>query len=665
MGKICVFAGTTEGRRLVEFLSGQPVAVTACVATDYGEALLSPAENLTVSARRLAEEEMEALFAGEGFDLVVDATHPYAAAVTENIAAACRRTGTEYLRLLRSGGEAPAGAVFAADIPQAVAYLNRTEGNILLTTGSKELSLYTSIRDFSQRAYARVLPMEASLEACRQAGLACAHIIAMQGPFSRELNAATLRAVNARYLVTKEDGAPGGFGEKAAAAEDAGATLVVVGRPPQKEGLSLSETAALLCRRFSLARRPWVTVAGMGPGSGGAMTGEVRRAIEGADCVIGAERMLAAARPGQPVCAAIAPEAIAACIREHPEYHRFAVVMSGDVGFFSGARKLLPLLADCRVEVLPGLSSLAYLCARLGRSYEDVVPLSAHGRELALAPVLRAGREAFVLVGGENGAADLCRRLTEAGLGSLSVAVGERLSYPDERITRGTAAELAEGRFAPLSAVLVQGCAGGAACPAGLPDEAFLRGEGAGGVVPMTKSEVRAVCLSKLGLPEDAVCWDIGAGTGSVSIEMALQARRGRVYAVERREEAVALLRENRRRFGAENLTVVPGAAPEACGPLPPPTHVFIGGSSGGIREILALLLAKNPGVRIVATAVSLESVSELTSCMKEFPFTETEAVSLTVARARTAGGYHLMGGQNPVYVFTFQGVRQRDPEEG
>lgn len=139
-------------------------------------------------------------------------------------------------------------------------------------------------------------------------------------------------------------------------------------------------------------------------------------------------------------------------------------------------------------------------------------------------------------------------------------------------------------------------------------------------------------------------------------MEMALQAADGRVCAVERKEAAVALLRENARRFGVEDrVTVVSGSAPEACADLPAPTHAFIGGSSGNMREIIALLLEKNPNVRIVATAITLESVGELTACMKAFPFTETEAVSLTVARDKKAGPYHLMTGQNPIYIFTMQ----------
>ena len=656
MYKFCVFAGTTEGRALVEFLTGREnVAVTACVATEYGGALLAPAEGLTVSARRMTAEEMTALLAGEGFDLAVDATHPYAREATENIAAACQRAGVPYLRLLREAGERPGDAVFVPDIPAAVAFLDGKDGNVLLTTGSKEIALYSNMREFADRAYARVLPMEESLRACREAGLAPSHILAMQGPFSREMNAATLRAVSARFLVTKDTGRAGGYEEKAAAAGEAGAVLVTVGRPPQRPGLRLEDVIERLCRDYGLRWRPRVTVVGIGPGSREAMTEEVRAALAEADLVIGAGRMLeAVCRPGQARYEAIAPEKIAAYLREHRQYGRCVVAMSGDTGFFSGARKLLPLLADCRVEVLPGLSSLSVLCARLGTGYEDVRCVSLHGRDRDIAADVSRHRRVFALVGGADGVSGLCRRLTEAGLGDVSVSVGERLGYPDEAVTRGTAGALAERTFHPLSAVLIENSAASAVVTHGLPDEAFQRGGPQGAAVPMTKSEVRAVALSKLRLTAGAVCWDVGAGTGSVAIEMALQAREGRVYAIEKRREALELLEENRRRLGAWNLEVVPGAAPEACRELPAPTHVFIGGSSGELREIVALALEKNPQVRIVASAIALETVAELTSCIKEFSFTETEVVSLTVARGRAAGSYHLMTGQNPVYLYTF-----------
>lgn len=657
MYKICIFAGTTEARRLVELLSTQRhVAVTACVATEYGETLLPDTDNVTVRSGRIPVDGIIQMLSDTKYDLVIDATHPYAASITESVARACAETGTEYLRLLREASEQAEDALCVADAEEAAALLSKKEGNILLTTGSKDLKIYRKIKGFRERVYARVLPLDASLALCREAGVETSHILAMQGPFSEEMDEAMLRAVSAQWLVTKDGGEAGGFAAKAAAARKAGAQLLVVGRPKQRDGKTFSQVLDLLAARFGCAFRPEVRIIGIGPGSREMMTREVCRAIEEADCLIGARRMLdAAARGGQKTYAAIAPQEIADFIHAHCEYRQSAVVMSGDTGFFSGTRKLLPLLSDCEVSVLPGLSSLSYLCAKLQTSYEDVHVVSLHGRAHDITTDVRAHARVFALVGGENGVNGLCRTLAENGLGTVTVSVGEQLSYEDETITTGMAEELQSKAFAPLSAVLIENDHPDAIVTHGLPDEAFLRGAGEGGVVPMTKSEVRAVALSKLRLTERAVCYDIGAGTGSVAIEMALQAKHGHVYAVERRDDAVELLKKNQAAFHVENLTVVSGTAPEACRDLPAPTHVFIGGSAGNLRDILSMLLAKNPHVRIVATAVSLESIAELTACMKDFDFTEAEAVSVQIARGKKAGSYHLMAGQNPVYIFTMQ----------
>lgn len=656
MYKLCVFAGTTEGRELIELLAGQPVEVTAYVATEYGEALLAPREGLSVSAGRLNRQEMVDRFVQDKYDLVVDATHPYAAEVTENIAWACQEAAIEYLRLLRGSENAPGDAVRVPDIAGAVEFLRGTEGNILLTTGSKELGKYTSLPRFAERVYARVLPMEASLAACRDAGLGPDRILAMQGPFSRDLNAALLRSVNAKFMVTKDAGGTGGFAEKAAAARDAGAILVVVGRPAQRDGLDFSGVAAFIAKRFHLYLRAKVSLVGIGPGGAGGMTGEAAKAVGGADCVIGAKRMLeAVAARGQETCEAIAPQAIADCIRERRECRRFAVALSGDTGFFSGAKKLLPLLGDCDVEIFPGISSLQALCARLGTSYEDVLPLSLHGRTRDIAPDVWQNKRVFALVGGDGGMTGLCRNLTDAGLGEVMVSVGERLGYPEERVVKGAAREMAKRPFDPLSVALIENPEAKPFSP-GLPDEWFQRGQNTDGrTVPMTKCEVRSCVLSQLRLTRDAVCWDVGAGTGSVSIEMALQARDGMVFSIEKNAAALDLLQENRDKFHTSNLKIVAGPAPEACAELPAPTHAFIGGSSGNMREIVSLLLEKNSWVRIVAAAVTLESLAELTEISKEFGFTNCGVVCLTAARGKAAGAYRLMLGQNPVYLFTMQ----------
>ena len=654
MSKICIFGGTTEGRKLAEFLSGQPCDVTVCVATDYGQTLLPEGEHVSVSARRLPVGEIVSLLTEKRFDLVIDATHPYAQSITKSIASACRETGTLRWRLLRGASGVSPEHTYVETVSDAAAFLSETEGNILLTTGSKELAGFSQLPGFSERVWARVLPLQSSLDACAQAGLPASHIFAMQGPFSEAMNAAMLRTIGAQYLVTKDGGAPGGFEEKEAAAKSAGARLVVIGRPPEEEGLSLSKTISALCTRFGFAPKPEVFIAGIGPGSEALQTQEVRAAIERADCLIGARRMLdAVARPQQLTIDAIAPEAIASHIAQHPECGVFCVVMSGDTGFYSGTKKLLPLLRDCRVRVLPGLSSMSYLCARLGVSYEDAVPVSLHGRDLDIAREVRRRRKVFTLVGGDGGMQALCERLTQAGLGHVRIAVGERLSYPDEAITRGTAQELRSHTFDKLSAALIENDTPGEIVTHGLPDEAFLRNLEPGKLVPMTKSEVRSIYLSKLRLTPNAVCWDVGAGTGSVSIEMARLCADGTVYAIEKNEQALALLEQNKEAFSASNMQIIPGSAPEVCRALPAPTHAFLGGTSGSVRDILALLLEKNPRVRIVATAVTLESVSALTACMTDFEI--AECVSVQVSKASPLGQYHLMQAQNPVYIFTLQ----------
>ena len=654
MSKICIFGGTTEGRKLAEFLSGQPCDVTVCVATDYGQTLLPESEHVSVSARRLPVGEIVSLLTEKRFDLVIDATHPYAQSITKSIASACRETGTLRWRLLRSASGVSSEHTYVETVSDAAAFLAGTEGNILLTTGSKELAKFSQLPGFSERVWARVLPMQASLDACAQAGLPASHIFAMQGPFSEAMNTAMLRSIGAQYLVTKDGGAPGGFEEKEAAAKSAGARLVVIGRPPEEEGLSLSKTISALCARFGFAPKPEVFIAGIGPGSEALQTQEVRAAIERADCLIGARRMLdAVARPQQLTIDAIAPEAIASHIAQHPECGVFCVVMSGDTGFYSGTKKLLPLLKACRVQVLPGLSSMSYLCARVGVSYEDAVPVSLHGRDFDIAREVRRRRKVFTLVGGDGGMQALCERLTQAGLGHVRIAVGERLSYPDEAITRGTAQELRSHTFDKLSAALIENDTPGEIVTPGLPDEAFLRNLEPGKLVPMTKSEVRSICLSKLRLTPNAVCWDVGAGTGSVSIEMARLCADGTVYAIEKSERALALLEQNKEAFSASNMQIIPGPAPEACRDLPAPTHAFLGGTSGSVRDILALLLEKNPHVRIVATAVTLESVSTLSACMEDFE--AAECVSVQVSKAAALGRYHLMQAQNPVYIFTLQ----------
>ncbi len=650
MNSILLFAGTTEGRRIAEALRRQPLSVTVSVATEYGETLIEPAENIRVLHGRKNADGIAALIEETKPELLIDATHPYAVEVTETLRSVCARTNTEYLRVLR-GAEAADGCVFVENTEAAVAYLNGTEGNVLLTVGSKELAAYTAVKAFETRLYARILPVKASAEAAFALGFSGKHLICMQGPFSEELNAAMLKSIDAKYLVTKETGANGGFAEKIAAAKALSVTPVVIRRPDEAQGVSETECLARLSERFGLSVQKEVFILGVGAGVG-QLTEAAKDAIRNADLLIGAKRVTDALKAyKKPTENAVASEQIERLIRTSPA-RRIAVAMSGDTGFYSGTKPLLSRIADLKPTVLPGIPSIVSFAARLSESWDDAALASAHGREANVVALVKTNPKLFLLTGGANGVSAILKTLVEFGLSDVSVTVGENLSYPDERIVTGTAGALAGQAFAPLAVLLIEHPeAKNAVASHGRPDEDFLRGE-----VPMTKSEVRAATLSKLKLTRGALCWDVGAGTGSVSIEMAEIADCGQVYAIERNPDACALIEQNKRRLGVVNVTVVEGSAPEALSDLPAPTHVFIGGSGGSLRAILETALSKNPRVRIVLNTVTAETFAEATAAIRDLRLANEEIVELNVSRARKVGGYHLMTAQNPVYIISCEG---------
>ncbi|MEG2204395.1 MAG: precorrin-6y C5,15-methyltransferase (decarboxylating) subunit CbiE [Oscillospiraceae bacterium] len=401
-----------------------------------------------------------------------------------------------------------------------------------------------------------------------------------------------------------------------------------------------------------------VYLVGVGMGARETMTLAALDAVQKSDCLIGALRMLEGFRSlGLPSAPLSRAEEIAAFLALHPEYQTVSVLLSGDIGFYSGAKRLRERLeADRACEIVPfcGISAPIYFCAALGLSWDAVFLASAHGRDCDVVGAVRAHPDCFFLTGGSSTPSSLCQALCDAGLGGAQVSVGERLSYPDERITRASAQELSGEVFDPLSAVLVQ--RGGAPKSPGLPgiaDEQWIRDPH----IPMTKREVRIVSVTRLLVPGARVLWDVGAGTGSVSVELALCAPEATVYAVEREPAALALLEQNRAKFGADNLLAVAGEAPAALEALPAPDCVFLGGTSGKLDDILALILRKNPAARLVANVIALESVSATLEAFERFGLVDLDAVQLSVSRIKKAGAYHLPIAQNPVTILSGRGA--------
>lgn len=649
MEKVIVFAGTTEGYELCRFLSEHQISVYACAATEYGGKALTETPYLHIHTGRLSREEMEAFFLKEAPNFVLDATHPYAAEVTDNIKSACEKTGFFYQRVLREQGRQAEKAVYVESTEAAAEFLNTTEGNVLLTTGSKELKKFLGVKDYKERLYARVLSLPSVMEECSAAGFEGKHLIGMQGPFSRELNEAMLRQFHCRYLVTKDSGKAGGFQEKIDAAFSCGAIPVIIGRPLKEEGLSLVECKKWLSQKFGFSLKPQITLLGIGMGSRDTLTIEGEKALEKAELLIGARRIADSVKmPHHTVIYEYDSEKILKCIEENSQYEHIVIALSGDVGFYSGAKKLLHNLGE-DTRVICGISSVVYFMAKAGLSWDDAKIVSAHGRNCNLVSLICHSKKVFSILGTKDGISSLADRLVSYGMGDVLLYVGENLSYENEKIFVKPARELVSYEGDALCVVCTYNeNASELMSTHGIKDECFIRGK-----APMTKEEVRTVSLMKLGLSEDSVCYDVGAGTGSVAVEMALRAHQGKVYAIEKKEDALALILENKKKFAADNLEIVGGCAPEAMEELPVPTHAFIGGSSGNLKEIIRLLLNKNPEVKIVINCITLETVGEAMEAIREFDFQERDIVQMSVSRSKEVGRYHMMMGENPIYIFT------------
>ncbi len=392
----------------------------------------------------------------------------------------------------------------------------------------------------------------------------------------------------------------------------------------------------------------YVSIIGMGM-STDTITQEGLRAIQNADALVGAQRMLDAFASLQMPCyAEYLPDSVLGVI-VGSGHQNFAVLVSGDTGFYSAADGLAAILADYNVTFIPGVSSLSYFFARIKQPWQDAKLLSCHGRDANLTDTVRRNSLTFTLTGGNVNA--LAAQLANAGFGALTAHIGENLGSADERIFPLTVAKLCDTLVGQLSVLLVENPGFDTRVRCGIPDDEFIRGD-----VPMTKSEVRAITLSKLALRPNAVCCDVGAGTGSATVEMALAAYEGYVYAIDKNERSVELVKQNCRAFHIGNVSLIYGIAPDALAGLPKLNAAFIGGSGGNMHDIVSALLRNNPDVRIVANAVALESVTVVIDAFRKNGLTP-EVTQISCARAQAVGALHLMTAQNPVFIISGGGI--------
>lgn len=519
---VVIFGGTSEGRELAEYAQAHQIPVLVSVVSGYGESLLRESDLVQVHTGALDETAMRQFLQEAAPNLVLDATHPYARVVTEQVAALCRKLEIPYQRVLRGSEQAvssetgdntsKSAPVYVVDsLFDAVECLKQDDRPVLLTTGSKELEAFAEDPALRERIYARVLPDSQVLKKCEDLGICGAHVIAMQGPFSTELNCALLRTVKAGWLVTKEAGKRGGFVEKMEAAGECGVSVIVIRRPVREEGISLEEAKRQMdayCVHPSAADKlsdsvqhpkPDMTqnqnqnsvdfdmsgkqnadpeqehrgsctlsVIGMGMGGGKQLTLEVLEVLENSDIVFGASRMLKDLAPWirkKHQEAYYQPEKILDWMETHPKYQHAVVACSGDTGFYSGGGSMMRELKKrfgkmtaipYEVKVYPGISSVSSLAARFGISWDDAYLTSAHGRDCDVTALLKKQKKVFLLLDSNMDLKQVCQILKDADMGDTLIYAGVRMGYEDERKIYGTAETMTKIETDSLTAVFLE-----------------------------------------------------------------------------------------------------------------------------------------------------------------------------------------------------------------
>lgn len=442
MKSTVIFSGTTEGRLLAESFATAGEPVTVCVATEYGREVMKPDPLIEVHTGRLDEQEMEQFLKEHQTELVFDATHPYAEAVSRNLRQAAAALGITYKRLERDRASHTAdfNVTYVKNTAEAVKILESSESRIMLTTGSKELNDFRMFRD---RLYVRVLPSAEAIRLCEEAGIEKSHVVAEQGPFTCEENLAFIKRFDIGVLVTKASGRAGGYDEKVRAAQTAEIPVITIKKPSEMTFGEPVETSVENHRKIH------ISVIGAGCGEDTltlAAAGEIKKA----DLIIGSKRLLDYSivwENSSKKVAAFMPDDINAAIADN-DCKRVAVLFSGDTGFYSGAEKFLESLSgDYEVEVFPGISSVQALSAKVHLPYNDAAIRSFHGKDLNLSQINKMtdkNRISYFLFSGKGDAEKVLNSLADK---NLRICTGIDLGSKNQQVVSGITEKLPDGKL--------------------------------------------------------------------------------------------------------------------------------------------------------------------------------------------------------------------------
>lgn len=403
-----------------------------------------------------------------------------------------------------------------------------------------------------------------------------------------------------------------------------------------------------------------INLVGIGLGNPNLLTKAAYKAIESSNIIIGARRIVEIIKEdfaNKLYYIEYNTEKILEIIKENIG-NEIAVVFSGDISLFSGSIKLFERLnaaiedkkvfKDCKINTFPGISSLSYLCAKTNTDISKVKILSFHGKEELLYHNIDSNEYTFIITSKADGVKKICRKLIEFGFFELDIILGENLSYDNERITKAEASKFLDMEISDLNCMIISNPDADKSISFGLSDEVFVRDK-----VPITKSEVRAIIMSKLDIQTDSICYDIGAGSGSVSIEMSRLAYDGKVYAIEKNPLAVELIQKNIHNFSAENIELIHAKAPDGLDNIINADKIFIGGSGGELISMMEMIFTSKKNPTIVISAITMETIAQITDIVKiaKEKGYYTEITAINVSKSKEVGPYNMMMAQNMVFI--------------
>jgi precorrin-6Y C5,15-methyltransferase (decarboxylating) len=403
-----------------------------------------------------------------------------------------------------------------------------------------------------------------------------------------------------------------------------------------------------------------VYIIGVAPGGASSLNSEARRLVKQAEMVLGGQRLLDVfpSLTGEKIAIGNNLSEAADLIKRNLGQKRIVVLASGDPNFYGIAKYLTSKLGKDAVESIPNVSAMQVAFARIKESWDDAVFVSVHARPIAdIVETVRASDKVSIFTDDEHTPAAIAEVLLENGVDGYRAYVCQDLGGQDEQVIETDLPGLRNTQFSPLNIlILLREQSKTRPQPVlGIPEADFYRRRD--GLI--TKQEVRAVSLAKMCLTDRSVLWDIGAGSGAISIEASCLVRKGRIYAIEKNNADVAIIKKNVRKFQAPNIEVVPAFAPEGLDRLPDPTTVFIGGSGGRMEEILDLVCQRlKPGGHIVINIVSLENLSTAVKALKARGF-RPDVTLVNVARSTSVLELTRFEALNPVFVIT--GVLERE----